>query len=183
MERSYQHSFSQMQFSAFNNNSAFHTKTAVVISPHSHVSEKEPPKYPQPKKWREDGSSFSSITPFSIPPPLSTLESQHTQDFPLPPLLWAQVMQQVVRSSAIGKRKSEDRVQYFFSFFFRCGKTRVCGASAAVKEIMIIHFHHPPSFDTPPPPVCTKEGEKPKLLAPGCIYFSIFLFFHEQCGM
>ncbi len=117
MKISYQHSFSQMQFSAYNNNSAFPTKTAVIISPHSHVSEKEPPKYPQPKKRREDGSSFSSITPFSIPPPLSTLESQHTQDFPSPPRGWAQVRLPVGGSSAIGKRKSEDRVQYF-SFFF-----------------------------------------------------------------
>ncbi len=55
VERSYQHSFSQMQFSAYNNNNAFHTKTTVVISPHSHVSEKELPKYPQPKKGERMG--------------------------------------------------------------------------------------------------------------------------------
>ena len=122
MKISYQHSFSQMQFSAYNNNSAFPTKTAVIISPHSHVSEKEPPKYPQPKKRREDGSSFSSITPFSIPPPLSTLESQHTQDFPSPPPLLGPSHAASCSFQRHRKEKIRGSRAVFFFFFSGVGK-------------------------------------------------------------
>ncbi len=100
----------QQRFSHRNYCNNFSTLTRIHLK-------RSPKNIHNPKNGERMGLPSHPLHHSLSPSSVNIRESTHTR-FSFPPLFWAQVMLQVVRSSAIGKRKSEDRVQHFFSLFF-----------------------------------------------------------------